>query len=309
VKVVALAGGVGGAKLVWGLAQLLPGGDLAVIGNTGDDFHHLGLAISPDLDTLMYTLAGLANRAAGWGIEGDTWQTMMVVAHYGGPTWFQLGDRDLATHLMRTERLAAGETLTAITAALCGRLGVRPALLPMSDEPAPTMMETDEGLLAFQEWFVRRGWGPAVRRIVLPNPPPRASEAVVVALGAADLVVIAPSNPLVSVAPILHTRPVRELVAARPAVAVSPIIEGRAVRGPAAKLMGELGLEASPAGVARFYGRALLSGLVLDDADAGLIPAVEALGIAARPAATWMRTDEDRIDLARTVLEWGRTLL
>jgi LPPG:FO 2-phospho-L-lactate transferase len=309
VKVVALAGGVGGAKLVWGLAQVLPPGDLTVIGNTGDDFRHLGLAISPDLDTLLYTLAGIANGVAGWGIEGDTWQAMMMVAHYGGPTWFQLGDRDLATHLVRTKRLADGETLTAITAALCQRLGVRPALLPMSDEPAPTLLETDEGLLAFQEWFVQRQWEPAVRRVVLPDPPPRAPEAVVTALEAADLVVIAPSNPLVSVEPILHTRPVRELVAARPAVAVSPIIGGQAVRGPAAKLMGELGLEASPAGVARFYGPALLSGLLLDDADARLAPAVEALGIAARVARTWMRTDEDRVDLARTVLHWARELV
>jgi LPPG:FO 2-phospho-L-lactate transferase len=309
VKVVALAGGVGGAKLVWGLAQLLPPGDLALIGNTGDDFRHLGLAISPDLDTLLYTLAGIANRSAGWGIEGDTWQAMMMVAHYGGPAWFQLGDRDLATHLVRTKRLAEGETLTAITAAFCHRLGVRPALLPMSDEPAPTLLETDEGILPFQDWFVRRQWEPAVRRVILPDPRPRASEAVVAALEAADLVVIAPSNPLVSVDPILHTRPVRELVAARPAVAVSPIIGGQAVRGPAAKMMIELGLEASPVGVARFYGRALLSGLVLDEVDAELAPAVEALGIAARPATTWMRTDEDRIDLAQTVLDWGRELL
>lgn len=179
-------------------------------------------------------------------------------------------------------------------------------LLPMSDEPAPTLVETEEGTLAFQEWFVQRRWEPVVRRVILPDPPPRASEAAVKALEEADLVVIAPSNPLVSVEPILHTRPVRDLVAGRPAVAVSPIIGGRAVRGPAAKLMGELGLEASPVGVARFYGPALLSGLILDEVDAGLAPAVEGLGIKARPAATWMRTDEDRTDLARTVLDWGR---
>ena len=307
-KVVALAGGVGGAKLAWGLAQLVPAGDLTVIGNTGDDFRHLGLAISPDLDTLMYTLAGIANRATGWGIEGDTWQGMAMIARYGGPIWFQLGDRDLATHLLRTERLAQGETLTAVTAALGRQLGVEAALRPMSDRPAPTLLETDEGTLAFQEWFVRRRWQPAVDRVVLPEPPAPASDEVVAALEAADLVVIAPSNPLVSIAPILHTRPVWELAAERPAVAVSPIVGGRAIRGPAAKLMAELGLEVSPLGVAHYYGADLLNGLVLDNTDAALAPDIEALGIAALPAATWMRSDEDRVELARTVLDWGRRL-
>lgn len=307
-KVVVLAGGVGGAKLVWGLARLLPACDLSVIGNTGDDFRHLSLWISPDLDTLMYTLAGIACTASGWGIEGDTFETMAMVARYGGPTWFRLGDRDMATHLVRTQRLAARETLTDITAALCRRLGVGPALLPMSDDPAPTLLETGEGLLPFQEWFVHRGWKPTVNRVVLPGPPATASELVTSALEAADLVVIAPSNPLVSVAPILHTHPVRALAARRPTVAVSPIIGGQAVRGPAAKLMGELGLDVSPVGVAHHYGPDLLSGLVLDEADAALAPSVEALGIAARPARTWMRSEEDRIDLAQTVLDWGLQL-
>jgi LPPG:FO 2-phospho-L-lactate transferase len=307
-KVVVLAGGVGGAKLAWGLAQLLPAGDLTVIGNTGDDFHHLGLSISPDLDTLMYTLAGIANRATGWGIEGDTWNAMAMISRYGDPTWFRLGDRDLATHLLRTRRLAYGETLTAVTAALGRQLGVQAALLPMSDRPAPTLLATAEGTLPFQEWFVHRSWEPVVRRVVLPDPPAPASDEVVAALQGADLVVIAPSNPLVSVAPILHTRPVRELVAGRPTVAVSPIIGGQAIRGPAAKLMAELGLEVSPLGVARYYGPQLLTGLVLDITDTALAPAVEAFGIAALPTATWMRSDEDRVELARTALDWGRQL-
>jgi LPPG:FO 2-phospho-L-lactate transferase len=307
-KVVALAGGVGGAKLVWGLAQLLPDEDLTVIGNTGDDFHHLTLAISPDLDTLMYTLAGVADRANGWGIEGDTFEAMAMMDRYDGPTWFQLGDRDLATHLIRTQRLSAGQTLTAVTAWLCQQLGVTPTLLPMSDRPAPTLLETDDSVLPFQEWFVHQRWKPATRRVLLPEPRPPATEQVVRALEATDLVVIAPSNPLVSVAPILHVHPVRELAAARPTVAVSPIIGGRSVRGPAAKLMAELGLEVSPAGVARYYGPTLLTGLVMDRADVSLVETVSAMEIATRVAETWMHSEDDRVALARTVLEWGREL-
>ncbi len=298
-----LAGGVGGAKLVWGLAQLLPPTEMAVIVNTGDDFRHLGLTICPDLDTIMYTLAGLANPDTGWGVVDDSFAAMEMLDRYGQPNWFRLGDRDLATQVTRTALLGAGQSLTQVTTHLCRGLGVAYPLLPMTDAPAPTMIVTDEEVLPFQDWFVRRRWQPAVRRVLLPDPPPRASTAVVQALEAASLVVIAPSNPLVSVAPILNVRPVRDLLHRAPVVAVSPIIGGAAVKGPAAKMMAELGLEVSPVGVARLYGAKLLDCLVFDEVDADLAPLIEATGIRAVPAATWMQSAEDRVQLARTVLE------
>ena len=304
-RVLVLAGGVGGAKLVWGLAQLVSPEHLTVVGNTGDDLQHLGLTICPDLDTLMYTLAGVVNPATGWGLANDTFVGLEMLARYGRPTWFRLGDRDLATHLARSELLADGLRLTEVTRHLGRSLGLDLALLPMTDALAPTLVETPEGTLDFQEWFVHRRWQPAVRRVVLPDPPPPPSPELQAALAAADLVVIAPSNPLVSVTPILNVASVRDLLRERPVLAVSPIIGGQAVKGPAAKMMNELDLEVSPVGVARFYGAELLAGLVLDQADAHLAPAVETLGIAALPAATWMRTDEDRIALAQVVLDWG----
>lgn len=299
-----MAGGVGGAKLVWGLAQLLPPERLTVLGNTGDDFHHLGLTICPDVDTLMYTLAGWADPHAGWGVRDDTFEMMGMLSCYGGPGWFQLGDRDLATHLLRSEMLAAGRTLTAVTAHLSRRLGVEHPLLPMSDQPAPTMLDTDQGLISFQDWFVRRRWEPAVRRVVLPQPPPPASPAVRDALEAADLVLLAPSNPLLSIAPILHLGGLRPCLEKRPVVAVSPIIGGQAVKGPAAKMMAELGMEVSARGVARYYGPDLLDAFVLDHRDADLAPSVEAMGIPTLVTATWMRSPPDRLVLAQTILDW-----
>jgi len=305
VRVVCLAGGVGGAKLVWGLAQLLPAEHLTIIGNTGDDFQQLGLTICPDLDTVMYTLAGLTNPATGWGVADESFQAMEMLARYGRPDWFQLGDRDLGTHIARTELLAAGQSLTAVTAHLCRSLGIQVALLPMSDAPAPTMMDTDEGLLPFQEWFVHRAWRPAVRQVLLPKPAPAATQAVIDALRSADFVIIAPSNPLVSVEPILHVRPVRDLLRQLPVVAVSPIIGGQAVKGPAAKMMAELDMEVSPLGVARYY-HDLLTGFVLDQVDIDLLPQLKVPALA---TATWMRSDADRIQLAQTVLDWSATLL
>jgi LPPG:FO 2-phospho-L-lactate transferase len=301
-----LAGGVGGAKLVWGLAQVLAPEELTILGNTGDDLTHLGLTICPDLDTVMYTLAGMADPDSGWGVKGDSFGAMESVARYRGSTWFRLGDQDLGTHLARTELLAAGLTLTQVTAHLCHALGVRQRLLPMADQPAPTLVDTAEGVLSFQEWFVRRRWQPAVRKVILPLPRPAASSQVLEALDMADLILIAPSNPLVSVAPILNVSSVREALESRQrmVVAVSPIIGGRAVKGPAAKMMAQLGMEVSPLGVARWYGAGLLSGLGLDQADESLTPAIEALGIAALPASTWMRTDSDRIGLASCILDW-----
>ena len=270
-RVVLLAGGVGGARLADGLARVLPPDRLTVVVNTGDDFRHLGLTICPDLDTVTYMLAGVNNDETGWGRAGESWRALDEVARLGGPAWFRLGDLDLATHLARSHWLDAGESLTAVTRRLCAGFGVAPAVLPMCDQPAPTLIVTDGGeVLPFQTWFVRERWQPVVRRVALPEDA-RATAAVIRVLEAADVVIIAPSNPFVSIAPILNVYPIRALIedVPRAVVAVSPIIAGQALKGPAAKMMGELGLEASAAAVAGYYGH-LIDGFVYDQQDAGM---------------------------------------
>ncbi len=266
-NVVLLAGGVGGAKMADGLAQLLAPERLTVLVNTGDDFRHCGLMVCPDLDTVMYTLAGRANPETGWGRTGESWRTMEEVGRLGGPEWFKLGDLDLATHLTRTHLLAEGMSLTQATGQLSERLGIAARILPMSDQPAPTMIRCDEGLLPFQTWFVARGWQPAVREICLPEDV-RSSGQVLAALEGADLILIAPSNPFVSIEPILNVYPVREMIADLPkaVVAVSPIVAGQALKGPAAKMMGELGMAVSASAVAGYYGE-LIDGFVYDRRD------------------------------------------
>src|SRR5437899_2641177 len=254
--VVALSGGIGGAKLVLGLSRIMPPADLLVIVNTGDDFEHLGLAISPDLDTIMYTLAGLDDPQRGWGRRNETWTFMSALAGLGGETWFRLGDGDLATHVERTRRRAAGEALSAITADFCRRLGVAARLVPMSDDKVRTRLRTEEGWLDFQDYFVRRRCAPPVREIAYDGAASaRAHPDLLAALRDPRLrtVVICPSNPLLSIEPILAVAELREAIAraAAPVVAVSPIIGGRAVKGPTAKMMSELGLEVSAVAVAR----------------------------------------------------------
>lgn len=308
-NIVALAGGVGGAKLAHGLAQILTPAELTLVVNTGDDFEHLGLHIAPDLDTVMYTLAGLANPETGWGQRHETWSFMDALERLGGPTWFRLGDRDLATHLERTRRLRAGQSLTHVTTALSAALGVHHLILPMSDHPVRTWVDTDEGELEFQEYFVRRRCGPrvqAVRFVGLETAAP--SPAVLDALNAADAVVFCPSNPFLSLDPILSLPGLRERVQARPVVAVSPIVGGQALKGPAAKLLSELGLDVSAVAVADYY-RDLLTGFVLDTVDAGLADAVEALGVTALVADTVMRSDNDRARLAEATLGFVQSLL
>ena len=245
-RVVALSGGIGGAKLALGLSQILSGDDLMIVANTGDDFDHLGLHVSPDLDTLMYTLSGLANLDAGWGRAGETWTFMSALERLGGESWFLLGDGDLATHVERTRRLAAGETLSAITADFCRRLGVTPRLLPMSDQPVRTVVETPDGELDFQRWFVERHCEPVVRSLRFAGaerarPHPEWLRAVARPDTAA--IVICPSNPFISIDPILALPGAREALrkAPAPVIAVSPIIGGDAVKGPTAKMMRELG--------------------------------------------------------------------
>jgi LPPG:FO 2-phospho-L-lactate transferase len=304
-RVVAFSGGIGGAKLVLGLSRVLDPADLVVVANTGDDFEHLGLAISPDLDTIMYVLAGLDDPGRGWGRRDETWNFMAALAEFGGETWFQLGDRDLAVHVERTRRRNAGEPLSAVTAEFCRRLGIGVTVLPMSDEPVRTRLHTSEGVLDFQDYFVRRHCEPVAREVEYHGArSARPHRAILAALAEPGLraVVICPSNPFLSVNPILETGHMRQAIAssAAPVIAVSPIIGGRAVKGPTAKLMHELGLPTSAAAVARLY-HDLLDGYVVDqaDADAGDLAALD---IPITVAPTLMRTLADRNALARTVL-------
>jgi LPPG:FO 2-phospho-L-lactate transferase len=301
--VVALCGGIGGAKLVLGLSRVVPGADLVVVANTGDDFEHLGLAISPDLDTIMYTLAGLDDPQRGWGRRDETWTFMTALAALGGETWFALGDGDLATHVERTRRRAAGEALSVITADFCRRLGIATRLVPMTDDIVRTRLRTDDGWLDFQDYFVRRRCAPPVRELIYDGAAAaRAHPDVLAALRDPRLraVVICPSNPFLSIEPMLAVAGLRDAIArtAAPVVAVSPIIGGRAVKGPTAKMMSELGVKVSSTAVARRY-QDLLDGFVLDRADAA---DTGELGIPVTVAHTLMATLADREELARHVL-------
>ncbi len=301
--VVALCGGIGGAKLALGLSRVVPGADLMLVANTGDDFEHLGLAISPDLDTIMYTLAGLDDPQRGWGRRNETWTFMAALEALGGETWFALGDGDLATHVERTRRRRAGEALSAITADFCRRLGIAARVVPMSNDIVRTRLRTDEGWLDFQDYFVRRRCAPRVLEVVYDGAAAaRAHADVLAALGDPRLraVVICPSNPFLSIEPILAVPDLREAIAraAAPVVAVSPIIGGHAVKGPTAKMMSELGLEVNAVTVARRY-QELLDAYVLDRADAA---EAGKLGIPVTVTHTLMRTLTDREDLARHAL-------
>ncbi len=304
-NVVALAGGVGGAKLAHGLALNLSPSELTIIVNTGDDFEHLGLHISPDLDTVMYTLAGLANPETGWGLAGETWNFLESLERLGGETWFRLGDRDLATHVERSRRLWAGATLTEVTAALCKALKVGPRILPMTDDIVQTRVQTAAGELEFQEYFVHQQCRPRVTGFRFAGlESATATDQVLAALASAGLVVFCPSNPFVSLDPILNLPRVREGLAAKPVVAVSPIVGGRAIKGPAAKMMDELRLEVSAVAVARHYA-GLLRGFVVDRVDEALAPAMRESGLRVLVTDTIMKTAADRARLAGEVLHFG----
>ncbi len=295
-----------------GLAGVLPLGALSVIVNTADDFEHLGLSISPDLDTVMYTLAGLENAGQGWGLRDETWNFMGALQRLGGETWFQLGDRDLATHIERSRRLAAGEPLSAITAGFTRALGVTSRILPMSDDPVRTIVETSEGTFAFQDYFVRRRCEPTLVEVAFSGAEAaRPGPGTIEALADRDLqaIVLCPSNPYVSVAPILSVRELREKIAARrvPLVAVSPIVGGAAIKGPAAKMMRELGVEASALGIARHY-QGVVDGLLIDECDASFAPAIESLGIAVGVTDTIMRDDRARRHVAERALALAASL-
>ena len=296
-KITALAGGVGGAKLAHGLAQILPPEDLTIIVNTGDDFEHLGLSICPDLDTVCYTLAGLANPETGWGRVNETWNTITNVEKLGGPNWFRLGDQDIATHLERTRRLKGGEPLSQITRDFCKAWGISHTILPMTDSPVRTIVDSDEGELAFQEYFVHRQCGPKVKGfrfdgVDVAEPAFGVREAV----ESAEAIVICPSNPWVSVDPILRVIPLPK----KKIVAVSPIIGGKTVKGPAAKMYAELGIEPSALAVAEHY-RDLLSGFVLDNVDAHLSDKIRTRTLV---TDTLMNSITDRARLAMDVLNF-----
>ena len=307
--VVALSGGVGGAKLALGLSRILPPDNLLVVANVGDDFEHLGLNISPDTDTLMYALAGLDNKKLGWGRQDETWAFMETLTALGGEDWFRLGDRDLAVHVERTRRPRQGETLSSITADFCRRLGVGPRVLPATDDPVRTRLRTDEGWLDFQDYFVRLQCRPVVRELAFEGADAaRPHTDLLAALRDERLraVIICPSNPFISVEPILAVPGTRQALSACPApvIAVSPIIGGRAVKGPTAKMMTELGLTPSAAAVAKRYG-ALLDGYVMDIADAE-----EVAHVAPRVtlAPTLMTNLAEREELGRVVLKAASAL-
>ena len=302
-SVVALAGGVGGAKLADGLASVLPPVDLTVIVNTGDDFEHFGLTICPDLDTVCYNLAGLYNPEMGWGRSGESWTAFQAAKMLGGPTWFQLGDLDLGTHLERTRRLRAGEPLSTITKDFCQAWGISSTVLPMSDQPVPTIVLTEEGEMAFQEYFVARGCRPKVtgfrfENILRSEPAPGTLEAI----DAADLIVICPSNPWVSIDPILGIPGMRSALENKPVVAVSPLIGGKALKGPAAKMYEELEIDPSSVAVARHFG-SLLKGFVIDHQDKNL---TKFIGLPTLITDTIMVEREQRRSLAEEVLSFAR---
>ena len=305
--ILALCGGVGGAKLALGLSRLLQPAELLTVVNTGDDFRHLGLHISPDLDTVMYTLAGVADPERGWGLAGETWNFMRALSRLGGPDWFNLGDQDLATHSYRTQGLQQGLGLAAVTQSLCASFGIAQRLVPMSDDPVQTIVCTDQGELPFQDYFVRLACRPRVRALRYAGADtarPHPDFAALLSHDAPHAVILCPSNPFLSIDPILSLPGVRaSLQSTRaPVIAVSPIVGGKALKGPAAKIMAELHLPATNLALAGYY-RDFLNGLVIDNIDAHEAPAIERLGIEVRVANTVVRSLQDRVELARICLE------
>jgi LPPG:FO 2-phospho-L-lactate transferase len=304
VPVALLAGGVGGARMALALQEALPPGDLVVIGNVGDDVEHWGLAVSPDLDTVLYTLTGRIDPEHGWGVAGDTRHAMEAIVELGEDGWFILGDRDLGLHVARTRRLRAGEPLSSVTADVAARWGCATRVLPATDDPLRTWIATDEGELPFQEWLVRRRAADAVAGVRFDGTPAaEPAPGVLEAIAAADRVVLAPSNPFVSLDPILAVRGVREAVAERraDAVAVSPVIAGRAVKGPLVGMLASLGHRPDAVGVAAYLAP-LVGRFVLDAEDAGLAAEVEALDVAATCVPTLMADPGVRAGLAAAVL-------
>ena len=308
-SVVALAGGVGGAKLAQGLAEIVEPGKLTVVVNTADDFEYLGLYICPDLDTVMYTLCDLHNLDTGWGLESESWNFLEALREIGGETWFRLGDRDLATHIQRTHRMHANEKLSDITADFCSTMGTDVRVLPMTDDPVRTMVDTDTGPIPFQEYFVRLGCSPIVRGFTFEGIQtavfnPLASES----LKSQDLkaVIICPSNPYVSIAPILSLAGARKHLrdAAVPIIAVSPIVGGQAIKGPAAKMMRELGCNPSALSVAKEY-KDVIDGIVIDKADASEARKIEEFGQSVLVTDTIMTSIKVKKRLVKNIMDFA----
>lgn len=309
-RYVLLSGGVGGAKFALGLARVLRPEQLTIIANTGDDFRHLGLAISPDLDTLMYTLAGIVNEDTGWGCRDETWSCMAGLEALGAETWFRLGDRDLATHLERTRLLAAGQTLTAVTRHVCRQLGVTVNLLPMSDAPVRTLIDSDAGTLEFQDYFVRRQAEPrvtAIRYEGAAKAPPAAALASLLTDPDLAAIFIAPSNPWLSIDPILAIPSIAAALrsSTAPVIAVSPIVGGKALKGPTAHIMEALGVPVTAGAIARHY-RDLLDGYILDHTDRDEADELLADGLAVGATHTVMNSLDDRIHLAEYAIGFAK---
>jgi LPPG:FO 2-phospho-L-lactate transferase len=310
-NVVLLVGGVGGAKLAYGMAKVLPPERLTIIVNTGDDFWLYGLKICPDIDTIIYTLAEVVNRDNGWGLANDTFATLESLHDLGDDAWFRLGDKDLATHMLRTKLWHEGQSLTDITHTLATRLGIRHSILPMTDTEMPTVIETAEyGEMDFQSYFVRHRWQPRALRIFSKiRQETSVPDAVSEAIDQADAIVIGPSNPWLSINPILSVPSLRDMISGKPVprIAVTPVIQGQAVKGPTAKIMQELGYAVSPQAVGSFYG-SVINGFVIDQRDqhaemrsSGLEPRIHATD-------TLMDTEDKRIRLAEHILDWIKEL-
>jgi len=307
----ALAGGVGGAKLALGLTKVLSPEDLMIVVNTGDDFDHLGLRICPDIDTVLYTLGGIANPETGWGQADETWNFMTALERIGGETWFRLGDRDLATHVERTRRLRQGETLSAITRDFARRFGIRHRVVPGTDGSLSTIVRTDHGNLEFQDYFVRQQCAPAVTGFDFAgarHAKPSAAISEAIENEKIEAIIICPSNPYVSIAPILAVPAISDFVsnAGIPVVVVSPIVAGLAIKGPAAKIMAELGIPPSALSIAEHY-RAIATAIVIDTADSGVSASIQELGMAPLVTNTIMKTDTDKTRLAGEIIAFLRS--
>lgn len=302
--IVVLAGGVGGARFLQGLAIILRDEKLVVVGNTGDDLNMMGLHISPDLDTLMYTLAGIVDEEKGWGLQDDSFNFLGMMRRYGQETWFRIGDRDLATHVLRTQLLAEGLGLSEVTKRLCRTLGVTPLILPMTDDPVRTKIDTGEALLDFQEYFVKKKFNAEVRKVVFKgSESARPNHEVLENIEEARGIILAPSNPIVSIGCILSIRGIRQAINKSKArkVAISPLIAGKPVRGPADRMLTGLDMEPSAAGVASLY-RDLINTFIIDKEDSHLRAAIEKLGIRVIAANTLMNTLESKTVLAEAAL-------
>lgn len=309
-RVVVLAGGTGGAKLADGFARILPPDALTVVVNVGDDFEHWGLHISPDLDSVTYALAGLTDPDRGWGVRDDTWTALGMLSRLGAPDWFRIGDADLALHVRRTQLLRSGSSLTDVTGAIAASLGITARVLPATDDRLRTLLQTDAGELDFQTYFVARRQADEVRAVRFDGiEVARPTTDVFAALAEAELVVLAPSNPIVSIGPIVEIPGMRQALASSPGrrIAVSPIVGGRALKGPADRMLGSLGHEPSALGVARLYAD-LVDAFVLDETDSEQAPSVASLGMRAAVMPTVMGEGGGRAELARRIRELGSQL-